>query len=90
MTRFKSWQWMTTRKCHGKYVRNVCIPGIRDLPNLAKRKELFANKIFLDYQPLVLDCLEELILNRTRDGYLGRRTFDASFYSELDFVKKHF
>ena len=90
MTRYKNWgTYPFEYECQGQRVRMICIHGIGDLPNLASRKELFTNKFYLDYNPLALDCLEELVLNRTRDEVLGKRTFDVSFYKELDFVKNH-
>ena len=76
------------RKCHGYYVRGVCIMATGDLPILAERKEMFVNKIFLKYHQPVLDCLEEIIHNRTRDEFMGHMTFDASWYSTLDFISK--
>ena len=73
--------------CHGIVVRGICIYGIGDLPILARRQELFANKFHLNTSPIVFECLEELNYNRTRDEYLGRKKFDASWYSTLGFVK---
>ena len=67
----------------------ICVHGIGDLPQLASRPELFTNKFYLDYHQLALDCMEELVLNRTRDEVLGRRRFDTSFYQKLDFVQNH-
>lgn len=64
----------------------MCIFGHGDLARLSKRKELFANKFYLDYQPFVFGCLEELNFNQTRDEYLGKRTFNANWYRSLGFV----
>ncbi|XP_053400862.1 N-acetyllactosaminide beta-1,6-N-acetylglucosaminyl-transferase-like [Mercenaria mercenaria] len=72
--------------CYGKWVREMCIFAIRDLPLLSTRKELFANKFHLDKEPLTFGCLEELIFNRTRDDYQKKQMFDASWYSTLGFV----
>lgn len=66
--RYKRWGG----PCHGKFVRSICIFGIGDLPILASRFALFANKFHLHYYPLALDCLEELLFNRTRDQYLNK------------------
>ncbi|XP_052284970.1 beta-1,3-galactosyl-O-glycosyl-glycoprotein beta-1,6-N-acetylglucosaminyltransferase-like [Dreissena polymorpha] len=73
--------------CAGKRVRGVCIIATGDLPLLARSKSLFVNKLHQDFHPYAYDCLEELMANRTRDYYHGRRTFDASYYTKLDFVK---
>ncbi|XP_033758606.1 beta-1,3-galactosyl-O-glycosyl-glycoprotein beta-1,6-N-acetylglucosaminyltransferase-like [Pecten maximus] len=88
LTRFKNWggepfDW----PCHGKRVRMICIFGVEDLPLLAQRPELFVNKLYWDFEPFALDCMEELIYNRTRDGYLQTTKFDTTFYENLDFVK---
>ena len=49
----------------GKFVRGICIFGIGDLPAMTSTKYLFANKFYLNYQYLAMDCLEELLWNRT-------------------------
>lgn len=90
ITRFKNWgdgpfNW----PCAGKRVRMICIFGIRDLPLLARRPELFANKFHLDYEPLALDCLEELHHNQTRLQVLLSPDIDRNFYENLDFVRNH-
>jgi len=90
IARFKNWgdgpfNW----PCFGQRVRYVCVFGVGDLPLLASRPELFANKFYADYQPATLDCMEELHYNRTRAELLGRRTFDSTFYEKLAFVKNH-
>lgn len=68
ITRFKTWEG-TAKPCHGKYVRRVCVYGVGDLPLLINRKELFVNKLHLDFEPLALDCLEETLYNVTRNEY---------------------
>ncbi|XP_045209189.2 beta-1,3-galactosyl-O-glycosyl-glycoprotein beta-1,6-N-acetylglucosaminyltransferase-like isoform X1 [Mercenaria mercenaria] len=87
VARFKNWgagkyNW----PCKGKRVRMICIFGTGDLPMLASRRELFANKFYLDYHHFALDCLEELHFNHTRDEYLGKLAFDPRWYSKLGFV----
>ena len=66
----------------GHFVHGVCIFGIKDLPQLVGRRELFANKFHLDFQPLALDCLEEWLYNRT----LQPMVFDAYYYKRLPFI----
>jgi len=91
IARFKNWGFGTPFDwpCHGKRVRSVCVLGIGDLPLLASRPELFANKFHLDFEPTALDCLEQLHYNRTYDEAIGKRTFNVSFYTELSYVQKH-
>ena len=67
----------------------VCIFAVRDLPLLASRVELFANKFYLDYEPLTLDCMEELHYNRTRTEILEGPHINRTFYENLDFVRNH-
>lgn len=89
MARYKRWSFNQNKDypCHGIFVRSICIPGVADLPELGKRPELFVNKLYWDFKHYVLDCLEELIHNRTVDGFLGQLKFNNSLYSNLYFVK---
>ncbi|KAK3105145.1 hypothetical protein FSP39_018142 [Pinctada imbricata] len=88
LSRFKNWgippnNWT----CGGKRVRMLCVFGISDLPLLASRLEFFANKFYLDYEPLALKCMEELHFNRTRDEYISHLEYDVNIYKRLDFLK---
>ena len=60
--------------------------GTGDLPLLATREELFANKFHEDFQPETLDCLEEMLANRTLEETLGTLLFNDSYYRTRDFV----
>ncbi|CAG5133381.1 unnamed protein product, partial [Candidula unifasciata] len=73
--------------CGGKRVRRVCIFGVRDLPLLTNRKELFANKFMIDFQPLTLDCLEEWHFNMTLVEYARKLSIDTTWYHNLDIVR---
>ncbi|WAQ94657.1 GCNT1-like protein [Mya arenaria] len=87
LTRYKQWRFAGQEDlCKGKFVREICILGVGDLQRLAKSEMLFANKFFLDFQPLALKCLEELIYNRTRDEYLRSIHFNDTLYTQQDFV----
>ncbi|KAK7498618.1 hypothetical protein BaRGS_00010278 [Batillaria attramentaria] len=68
----------------GKSVRGVCIFGVRDLPQLVSRKELFANKFYMDFQPEALHCLDQWIMNKSRAA-LPVETF---YYRQLPFVRR--
>lgn len=88
LTRFKNWgDHVFNWKCHGKRVRQICIFGIGDLPLLASRQEMFANKFHFDYQPYTYQCMDELIFNRTRDEYFNQLKFNTSKYQSLEFIK---
>ena len=92
LTRFKNWgdgpfDW----PCHGKRVSMVCIFGVGDLAMLASRPELFANKFYIDYEPLAFDCIEQLHYQRLRDEvHSGNAAeFNTSVYEAQDFVRNH-
>lgn len=51
--------WQGADKCHGKFVRDICIFGLEDLPYLVSLPYLFANKFYIDYQPLAYECIEK-------------------------------
>lgn len=73
--------------CRGTVVRSICIFGAGDLPDLARSSKLFANKFFMDVQPVAYDCLEELHFNRTRECVTGSRPFNSTFFKSLPFVE---
>ena len=89
MARYKRWEPYQAKnpQCDGKFVRYVCIPGVADLPVLGIRPELFLNKVYWDYNHYVLDCLEELIYNRTVGEFYDKWNVISSEYANLYFVK---
>ncbi|XP_064596768.1 beta-1,3-galactosyl-O-glycosyl-glycoprotein beta-1,6-N-acetylglucosaminyltransferase-like [Liolophura sinensis] len=88
LTRFKIWAGTKLWKlCTGKFTRAICIFGVKDLPVLTSQRHLFANKFHWDYQPYVLDCLEEWHFNKTIDQAVHKSNFDVSFYKNMSFVK---
>jgi hypothetical protein len=92
ITRFKNWgDGPFDYPCAGKRVRMVCIFSVGDLPQLASRPELFANKFHIDYEPFALDCMEQLHFRRLHAEVAAGQAavFNTSFYSTLDFVRNH-
>jgi hypothetical protein len=71
--------WRGANECGGKFVRTACVFGVRDLPRLIARKELFANKFYVDYEWLAVDCLEEWLGNKTAHGM----PIDLEYYREI-------
>ncbi|XP_061410268.1 N-acetyllactosaminide beta-1,6-N-acetylglucosaminyl-transferase [Lethenteron reissneri] len=55
----------THKGCKGHYVRDICVYGEGDLEWLTKRSDLFANKFEMQRYPLVLECLEHWLRQRT-------------------------
>jgi hypothetical protein len=90
LTRFKNWGAPPHDyhgKCYGKVVRGICITGVGDLPYIVKRKELFINKFYWNFEPLSLACWEELQFNRTVESSLPSFNFDDSYYRSLPFIR---
>ena len=50
---------------------------------LAASPHFFASTFDLDFEPLGLDCLEELIFNRTQEELLGLSDFNTCYYECL-------
>ncbi|KAM9800627.1 beta-1,3-galactosyl-O-glycosyl-glycoprotein beta-1,6-N-acetylglucosaminyltransferase 7 [Syngnathus typhle] len=50
--------------CHGRYVRSICIYGMKDLPWLIRSNAMFANKFESQFLPEALDCLEQWHRNK--------------------------
>lgn len=74
LVRLKNWGRFPCTS--GLVLRGICIWGLDDLPLLALRPELVANKFLAHFQPLALDCLEEWFWNRTKEDHL---------FGQLDF-----
>lgn len=53
------WFFICPRHLTGRYVRNICIYGIEDLPWIIQRNSMFANKFEGKSFPEALDCLEQ-------------------------------
>ena len=93
LSRYKQWYTLDfvrhhgPPKCHGKVVRQICIFGIGDLKFLKKRRELFANKFHLDFHHFALDCMEELLFKKTLGYYLGKLSFNSSYYGTIPQVR---
>lgn len=86
-SRYKNWR--NQSQCFGKYERSICIPGVGDLVQLARRRELFVNKFNQDFEPAAIGCMEELVCNRTRDELAGERILNMSRYSQFNFTWNH-
>ena len=67
-------QFMIKGYCEGrKIVNSMCIVSIRDLPRLRKASEnmswWFHNKYFIEYDHVVMDCIENLLIQRNVKEY---------------------
>ncbi|XP_069547138.1 beta-1,3-galactosyl-O-glycosyl-glycoprotein beta-1,6-N-acetylglucosaminyltransferase 7 [Brachyistius frenatus] len=54
----------THNGCKGRYVRDICIYGVDDLPWIINRNSMFANKFESNTFPEALDCLEQWHRNK--------------------------
>lgn len=70
-------------KCHGTFIRGICVFGIGDLPLLASRHELIANKFYLKVDPIAYQCFEELLVNRSK---LELPLANAQIYRQMSFL----
>uniref|UniRef100_UPI0037E8A973 beta-1,3-galactosyl-O-glycosyl-glycoprotein beta-1,6-N-acetylglucosaminyltransferase 7 n=1 Tax=Semicossyphus pulcher TaxID=241346 RepID=UPI0037E8A973 len=50
--------------CKGRYVRDICIYGVEDLPWIINKSSMFANKFESNTFPEALDCLEQWHRNK--------------------------
>ncbi|KAJ8034663.1 Beta-1,3-galactosyl-O-glycosyl-glycoprotein beta-1,6-N-acetylglucosaminyltransferase 3 [Holothuria leucospilota] len=65
--RFIKWGDVTKHpSCIGKYVRAVCVFGVGYLSYLLSQPHLFANKFYYSFDPVALQCLEEMLDYRQR------------------------
>lgn len=92
IARFKNWGPNAPEKsfewpCHGKRVREICIFGVGDLPLLTSRRELFANKFYINYQSQTLDCMEEWLSDRAREEQKGPFQLNVTFYEQMPNLK---
>ncbi|XP_033759263.1 LOW QUALITY PROTEIN: beta-1,3-galactosyl-O-glycosyl-glycoprotein beta-1,6-N-acetylglucosaminyltransferase-like [Pecten maximus] len=75
-------QYKSEFYCHGKFIHGLCVFGVRDLPLIVSRPELFVNKFYRYFHPVVMDCMEELLFNRTRNDYLTKQTVNTDVYTK--------
>lgn len=86
ISRYAVWRGTSgkpNKHCSGRYVRDVCIFGVKDVKYLTRpgsRKELFANKFYMDYQSAAFACMQEWFRWKTKNGILQ---VDEQFYTGL-------
>ena len=76
--------WYSVDNCHGRWQRGCCVFGLDDIPLLINRKEFFANKFEISFQPLALECLGQWILHKQ----FHPPRLDLTYYQNLPFVKQ--
>ncbi|VDP08270.1 unnamed protein product [Soboliphyme baturini] len=85
ITRFVIWK-NSVHPCNGRWRNKVCLLSSSDLPYIVRRRELFVNKLWLPDDPIAVDCMHELLFNRT---YLNddATAFDINTYVNLTAVR---
>ena len=83
ISRAMIWSGDSTR-CHGNFVRSVCIFKSGDYPWLIKSPAFFANKFDRTIDPNILNCLESWYKTRT---YNKTVLLDWKYYLKLPHVK---
>ena len=68
-----------------RYIHNVCVFSIEDLPKLKTQFQLIANKFDIEYDPIAYSCMEEWLFNKTRSMV---HIVNEKFYKRLAFVPK--
>ncbi|EPB69805.1 Core-2/I-Branching enzyme [Ancylostoma ceylanicum] len=61
--------WIGNKMCQsGRFRHAVCIYGIEDFSWLSRHPKIIANKMMPDFDYAIVDCMHELIFNRTHLG----------------------
>ncbi|CAJ0588750.1 unnamed protein product [Cylicocyclus nassatus] len=71
-----------------KYRHSVCVFGIENLQFLSKSKTLMANKPYPAFDYAIVDCMHELLFNRTHLDQVDHN-LDLQFYRSLENVRYH-
>lgn len=78
--------WRSLYACRGQLRHNICLFSIHDLSHIAKRNELFVNKLDLERDPLAFHCMREWYLRRQqRENEINGTTssFDIRPYTRF-------
>uniref|UniRef100_A0A914M4D9 Uncharacterized protein n=1 Tax=Meloidogyne incognita TaxID=6306 RepID=A0A914M4D9_MELIC len=73
-------------RCYGKFVKESCVFGVDDMPNLIRRPELVAHKMYMDFEPAAYFCLWKKVRERALD-WREQKKFNAQVYSQLPSVR---
>ncbi|RNA04867.1 N-acetyllactosaminide beta-1-6-N-acetylglucosaminyl-transferase isoform X2 [Brachionus plicatilis] len=76
--------WKSSKyKCQGFYRHAICIYSVGDLAFLNKRKNLFANKFLISYDPISYQCMEERLNKRSlinQDQNISDKNYFLSYF----------
>ncbi|KAE9547513.1 hypothetical protein FO519_009275 [Halicephalobus sp. NKZ332] len=74
--------WNSKARCKGQMVTGSCAFGIGDLPELVRRPELVAHKLYMGYQPAAYFCLLKHHWRRALN-LTAQSKFSAKGYSAI-------
>ena len=77
LIRYIKWGW--TEDCKGFWRNYICILSIGDLPELIRQPHFFINKLFIDFDPITYQCLEEWYMDRMK----SRPYLNMDFYCDI-------
>ncbi|KJH43301.1 hypothetical protein DICVIV_10686 [Dictyocaulus viviparus] len=88
ITRAEIWVYSTVPCLTRNYRHSVCVFGIEDLNRLSKNKRLSANKIRTEFDYSIVECVHELLFNRT---YLEQidNPLNMSYYANRQEILYH-
>ncbi|VDO79721.1 unnamed protein product [Haemonchus placei] len=75
--------WTTLTLNSGRIASWSCVFGVLDMPEVVRRPELVAHKVYLDQQPAAYLCLLKEIRRRSHNPI----EFDATSYAEMPTVE---
>ncbi|VDM70695.1 unnamed protein product [Strongylus vulgaris] len=89
ITRMSIWDYDSGYLCKSQFVRkSICIFGIEDLQSISKYPHLMVNKMLPDFDYSIVECVHELIFNRTFLEQVDNPII-ANYYSNMVNVKFH-
>ncbi|CAJ0607473.1 unnamed protein product [Cylicocyclus nassatus] len=88
ITRVTFWSWHKQYFQCPWYRHGICIFGVENLQRLSMIKGLVANKPFPSFDYALINCVHELLFNRTYLGQVDQK-LDLQFYRSLENVRYH-
>ncbi|KAL6733669.1 hypothetical protein Aduo_004296 [Ancylostoma duodenale] len=81
--------WADDKMCQSRKFRHaVCIYGIEDFSWLSRHPKIIANKMMPTFDFSIIDCMHELIFNRTHLGQ-GNDALNLTVYENQPYVRYH-
>lgn len=71
-------------ECYSYWRHDICILSFQDLPILAQKPQLFANKFILSYDPITYQCMEEWY--DTRSTLMKNHLYYFDLKTYCDFI----